>query len=351
MRNTLFTLAAVSALIATPSTQAAELKAGLYAEFDTTKGKILLSLEFEKTPQTVANFVGLAEGTKDSNKPKGTRFYDGLNFHRVIANFMIQGGCPLGTGTGGPGYKFADEIDPTLKHTGPGILSMANSGPATNGSQFFISHKATPPLDGKHTVFGKVVGPADQKVVDAIAKGDKLNSVKIIRVGEKAKAFKGDEAHYKKIIEDKEKAKEKAKTAKFADRMKKEAEQIKKLIAELKKKHKADVVTTESGLRYIVVQKGAGNPPAKGTTISAHYTGTLADGTKFDSSRDRGVPLKFPVGVGRVIPGWDEALLQMKKGEQRILIIPHKLAYGERGAGGSIPPFATLVFDVALVNF
>ena len=347
MRNTLFTLAAVSALIATPSTQAAELKAGLYAEFDTTKGKILLSLEFEKTPQTVANFVGLAEGTKDSNKPKGTRFYDGLNFHRVIANFMIQGGCPLGTGTGGPGYKFADEIDPTLKHTGPGILSMANSGPATNGSQFFITHKATPWLDGKHTVFGKVVGPADQKVVDAIAKGDKLNSVKIIRVGEKAKAFKGDEAHLKKIIEDKEKAK----TAKFADRMKKEAEQIKKLIAELKKKHKADVVTTESGLRYIVVQKGVGNPPAKGTTISAHYTGTLADGTKFDSSRDRGVPLKFQVGVGRVIPGWDEALLQMKKGEQRILIIPHKLAYGERGAGGSIPPFATLVFDVALVNF
>ena len=347
MRNTFFTLAAVSALIATSSTQAAELKAGLYAEFDTTKGKILLSLEFEKTPQTVANFVGLAEGTKDSNKPKGTKFYDGLNFHRVIANFMIQGGCPLGTGTGGPGYKFADEIDPTLKHAGPGILSMANSGPATNGSQFFITHKATPWLDGKHTVFGKVVGPADQKVVDAIAKGDKLNSVKIIRVGEKAKAFKGDEAHFKKIIEDKEKAK----TGKFADRMKKEAEQIKKLIDELKKKHKADVVTTGSGLRYIVVQKGAGNPPAKGTTISAHYTGTLADGTKFDSSRDRGQPLKFPVGVGRVIPGWDEALAQMKKGEQRILIIPHKLAYGERGAGGVIPPFATLVFDVVLVDF
>jgi len=347
MRNTLFTLAAVSALIATSSTQAAELKAGIYAEFDTTKGKILLSLEFEKTPQTVANFVGLVEGTKNSNKPKGTKFYDGLNFHRVIANFMIQGGCPLGTGTGGPGYKFADEIDPTLKHTGPGILSMANSGPATNGSQFFITHKATPWLDGKHTVFGKVVGPADQKVVDAIAKGDKLNSVKIIRVGEKAKAFKGDEAHYKKIIEDKEKAK----TAKFTDRMKKEAEQIKKLITELKEKHKADVVTTKSGLRYIVVQKGTGNSPAKGMTISAHYTGKLADGTKFDSSRDRGQPLKFPVGVGRVIPGWDEALAQMKKGEQRILIIPHKLAYGERGAGNAIPPFATLVFDVALVDF
>jgi peptidylprolyl isomerase len=265
----------------------------------------------------------------------------------VIANFMIQGGCPLGTGTGDPGYKFADEIDATLKHTGPGILSMANAGPGTNGSQFFITHKATPWLDGKHTVFGKVVGEADQKVVNAVAKGDKLNSVKIIRVGEKAKAFKGDEAHYKQIIEDKGKSK----TAKFADRMKKEKEQIDKLIADLKKKHKADVVTTKSGLRYIVVQEGVGNPPAKGTTISAHYTGTLADGKKFDSSRDRGQPLKFPVGVGRVISGWDEALSEMKKGERRMLIIPHKLAYGERGAGGVIPPFATLVFDVALVDF
>ena len=347
MRNILFSWVVVSALFATTTTQAAELKDGLYAEMDTTKGKIVLVLEYEKTPMTVANFVGLAEGTKDSNKPKGTKFYDGLTFHRVIPNFMIQGGCPSGTGTGGPGYKFADEIDATLKHTDPGILSMANAGPGTNGSQFFITHKATPWLDGKHTVFGKVIGPADQKVVNSIAKGDKLNSVKIIRVGEKAKAFKGDEAHYKQIIEDKGKSK----TAKFTDRMKKEKEQIDKLIVDLKKKHKADVVTTKSGLRYIVVQEGVGNPPAKGTTISAHYTGTLADGKKFDSLRDRGVPLKFPVGVKRVIKGWDEALLEMKKGEQRILIIPYDLAYGERGAGGVIPPFATLVFDVALVDF
>ncbi len=347
MRNILFSWVVVSALFVTTTTQAAELKDGLYAEMNTTKGKIMIVLEYEKTPMTVANFVGLAEGTKDSNKPKGTKFYDGLTFHRVIANFMIQGGCPSGTGTGGPGYKFADEIDATLKHTDPGILSMANAGPGTNGSQFFITHKATPWLDGKHTVFGKVVGEADQKVVNAVAKGDKLNSVKIIRVGEKAKAFKGDEAHYKQIIEDKGKSK----TAKFADRMKKEKEQIDKLIADLKKKHKADVVTTKSGLRYIVVQEGVGNPPAKGTTISAHYTGTLADGKKFDSSRDRGQPLKFPVGVGRVISGWDEALSEMKKGERRMLIIPHKLAYGERGAGGVIPPFATLVFDVALVDF
>ena len=331
----------------------ADLNDGVYAEMNTTKGTILLQLEFEKTPITVASFAGLAEGTRPYSKdggepeePEGQPYYDGLIFHRVIPNFMIQGGCPMGAGMGGPGYQFEDEFDDSLQHDGPGILSMANSGPATNGSQFFITHKATPWLDGKHTVFGKVVGPADQKVVNGIAKGDKLNSVRIIRVGEKAKAFKGDEAHFKKIIEDKEKAK----TAKFADRMKKEAEQIKKLIDELKKKHKADVVTTESGLRYIVVQKGAGNPPAKGTTISAHYTGTLADGTKFDSSVDRGVPFEFAIGRGQVIKGWDEGVGSMNVGGKRELIIPPDLAYGDRGAGSVIPPGATLKFEVELID-
>jgi peptidylprolyl isomerase len=203
---------------------------GLYAEMDTSKGKILLQLEFEKTPLTVANFVGLAEGTKDyvnwenagqfmednyilnENKqpigkkpmdqhkhkpePQNKPFYDGLTFHRVIADFMIQGGDPLGTGMGGPGYAFKDEFEPSLKHSGPGILSMANSGPASNGSQFFITHTATPHLDGKHTVFGRVV--EGQDVVNRIAIGDKINSIKILRIGEKAKAFKGDQADFEK---------------------------------------------------------------------------------------------------------------------------------------------------------
>lgn len=141
----------------------------LKAILDTTKGKINIKLFAEETPLTVGNFANLAV--------RG--YYNGLKFHRVIADFMIQGGCPYGTGTGGPGYKFEDEFKPGLRHSKPGILSMANAGPKTNGSQFFITHVPTAWLDGKHTVFGEVVGSDDQKVVDAISQGDTINSITI----------------------------------------------------------------------------------------------------------------------------------------------------------------------------
>jgi len=317
--------------------EATQLEDGLYAKFITSKGDILTWLEFEKTPLTVANFVGLAEGTKESSRGTDVRFYDGLTFHRVIDNFMIQGGCPLGTGTGGPGYKFPDEFDPTLKHDRPGILSMANAGPGTNGSQFFITHVPTPWLDGKHTVFGHVV--SGQDVVNAIKKGDQIKRIEIIRVGEKAKAFKADQAAFDSLLAGLRKTAE--------EKKQKEAAKEQEII----KEKWPNAVTTQSGLKYVVLKEGEGGKPRPGTMVTAHYTGTLLNGKKFDSSVDRGKPFQFPVGAGRVIKGWDEAFLDMKKGEKRVLIIPPHLAYGSRGAGGVIPPNATLVFEVELLDF
>lgn len=313
---------------------------GLYAKIITAKGDILLQLEFEKTPLTVTNFVGLAEGTKNFNDSKGRtsgRYYDGLTFHRVIDNFMIQGGCPLGTGTGGPGYKFPDEFDPSLRHDRPGILSMANAGPGTNGSQFFITHVPTPWLDNKHTVFGHVI--EGQDVVNAIRKGDVITRIEIIRVGDKAKAFKADQASFDKLLQERE--------SKQADLKK---DQHEKELAMIKAKW-PNAQTTASGLMYVVVNKGSDEvKPNPGDMVSAHYTGMFLDGRKFDSSIDRGEPIRFPVGAGRVIKGWDEALLDMTKGEKRILIIPPDLAYGARGRG-PIPPNSTLVFEVELLDF
>ena len=315
----------------------AKLDDGLYAVFTTTKGEIVIKLFYKKVPLTVTNFVGLAEGTKDSSKPKGAPFYDGLKFHRVIKDFMIQGGDPTGTGRGGPGYAFPDELDPSLKHDGPGILSMANSGPNTNGSQFFITHKATPWLDNKHSVFGKVV--SGQDVVNKIEKDDVMKTVRILRIGKDAKAFQADEQSFKKL--------EGVLNESIVKKQKKEADKQAALI----KEKWPNAKTTSSGLMYVITKEGEGPTPQKGQKVKAHYTGTLLSGKKFDSSRDRGKPFEFPVGMRRVIRGWDEAFLSMKKGEQRTLIIPYSLAYGERGRPPTIPPKATLVFDVELIDF
>ena len=305
---------------------------GLYARFNTNKGEILVNLEFEKTPGTVGNFVALAEGNlENSVKPQGTPYYDGLKFHRVIPDFMIQGGCPQGTGTGNPGYKFDDEFHPDLKHDGPGKLSMANAGPGTNGSQFFITHVATDWLDGKHTVFGNVV--EGQDVVDKIEQGDTIEKLEIIREGKAAKNFNAVEA-FRTFEGSREK------------RIAAQREAAKAAMDELA----AGFDETDSGLRYKILQKGDGKKAEKGDMVSVHYKGQLADGTVFDSSYKRKSPIDFQVGVGQVIPGWDEGICMLNVGDKARFVIPSDLAYGSAGAGGVIPPDATLVFDVELVG-
>ena len=305
---------------------------GLYAKFLTSKGDILIKLEHNKTPGTVGNFIGLAKGDlENSIKKQGEPYYDGLKFHRVIPNFMIQGGCPLGTGTGNPGYKFDDEIHKDLKHDSPGILSMANAGPGTNGSQFFITHVPTPWLDGKHTVFGKTVD--GQSVVDSISQDDIIESIEIIAVGDDAKSFNAVES-----FREFEGAK--------AKRIEEEeaAAQI-----ELDK-HSKGFEITKSGLRYQIIQRGSGITPEKNNTVSVHYKGQLIDGTVFDSSYKRNQPIEFKLGVGQVIPGWDEGISLLKVGDKARFVIPSYLAYGSQGAGGVIPPNANLIFDVELVK-
>lgn len=308
------------------------MKDGLYAKFNTSKGEILVALEYEKTPGTVGNFVALAEGNLENKvKPQGTPYYDGLKFHRVIPDFMIQGGCPQGSGAGNPGYQFDDEFHVDLKHDGPGVLSMANAGPGTNGSQFFITHIETPWLDNKHTVFGRVV--EGQDVVDAIAQGDKIESLEIVRVGEEAEAFNPVEAF--RVFE--------------GSRAKRLAEAKAAAEAELDKLA-TGFNKTDSGLRYQIIQEGNGSSPEKGKTVSVHYKGQLPDGTVFDSSYKRNEPIEFPIGVGQVIPGWDEGIQLLKVGDKARLVIPSDLGYGSRGAGGVIPPDATLIFDVELMD-
>ena len=319
----------------------AALGDGVFARITTNRGEIVARLEYEKTPLAVCSFAALAEGKMDACA--GKPFYDGLTFHRVISknngddqDFMIQGGDPLGNGRGGPGYQFPDEFDPSLRHDGPGILSMANAGPGTNGSQFFITLAATSWLDGRHTVFGKVL--EGQQVVNAIKQGDKIQSLTIIRNGNAAQAFRADQAAFDSLLAN---AQEAAITKIKAQR---EIE-LTQIAAQY-----PGLVTDPSGIMYSIKKEGSGQKPKAGSTVQVAYKGMFLSGEVFDASEAHGKPLEFTAGAGEVIPGWDKAILDMKTGEKRLVVIPPDLAYGERGAGGVIPPNSFLVFEMELIG-
>lgn len=341
------------ALVSTQLFAQTKLSDGMYANFITAKGTITTQLYFKETPLTVANFVALAEGTHPDVKAeyKGKPFYDGLKFHRVIADFMIQGGDPKGDGSGEPGYLFPDEIVPTLKHDGPGILSMANRGPATNGSQFFITHVATPHLDGRHTVFGKVI--KGQDVVNAITQDDVIKKVEIIRVGKEAKQFNAAKVFTSGL-----------------DKIKKEEEEKKKkreaLAVETKKmldEYSSKATALPSGVKVYVAEKGSGIKPADGEDVLFDYAGYLTNGILFDTgieslalkhgifnparkAADAYKPLNYKFGDREMfIQGMIEGLLELHKGDKAYIFIPSELGYGSREMG-PIPANSNLVFYV-----
>lgn len=349
---------------------AAVKEEGIFATINTTKGAIVLQLEFEKTPVTVANFISLAQGKNEfvtDSKLKGKPFFDGLKFHRVISDFMIQGGDPQGTGAGGTGYSFKDEFIPELKFDKGGILAMANSGPKTNGSQFFITHKDTPWLNGKHTIFGHVTAGMD--VVNKIAQDDVIKNIVIVQKGTLAKKFKAEKvfANYYNNKAEEERKEAEAKAA--AEKIQKE--KIAALITEKVNyfnSQKATATTTPSGLMYKITQKGTGAKPAAGTTVYFHYSGFFEDGNLFDSSITevaktydkynemrfmQGGYNPFPFEIGKkdgMIPGFIEAINLLSFGDKMTVFIPAKLAYGESGAGGVIPPNATLIFELEIFD-
>lgn len=353
---------------------------GIFAEIETSKGKIIVQLEYKKTPITVANFISLAEGTNASvtdEKLKGKHFYDGLKFHRVIADFMIQGGDPLGNGSGGPGYAFKDEFT-DAKFDKAGILAMANSGPKTNGSQFFITHKETSWLNGKHTIFGYVI--KGQDVVNAIKQDDVINKITIVRKGADAKKFDATKTFADYMAN---KGGDDAKEAAMAaENQKKQAELEAQKKAEYLKTYgpvvtakakylndtKATATETATGLRYKIIQTGTGKKPADGANVLINYAGYLEDGSLFDSSiesvnKDFGKydenrakqngyqPFPFPYGKkDGLIPGFIEGLNLMSLGDKALIFIPAKLGYGERGAGNVIPPNANIIFEIEMTE-
>lgn len=342
---------------------------GLYAEITTNKGTIIVKLNFEKAPITVANFVSLAEGknTFTSKECEGKPFYDGLKFHRVIPEFMIQGGDPLGNGSGDAGYLFEDEIS-DLRFEKGGLLAMANSGPGTNSSQFFITHVATPWLDGKHTIFGQVVDKG-MDVVNAIQQDDNIVTITIIRNGTEAKKFDAVKVFSNYFSQELENQKKQvlldAENKKLYDAKYKEVKD--KKVAYLNA-IKGNTTKTSSGLAYKITTKGNGKKPKNGQQIFIHYAGFLENGELFDSSLQdiskifgkfdqrrcdarQYIPIPFEAGKkDGMIPGFIEGIEKLSFGDKAVIFIPSNLGYGAQGAGTVIPPNANIIFEIELLE-
>ncbi len=339
---------------------------GLYAKIETNKGTIIVQLDYEKAPITVANFVTLAEGKNEfitNENLKNRPFYDGLKFHRVIKDFMIQTGDPLGTGSGDTGYKFMDEIS-DLKFDKSGVLAMANNGPTTNSSQFFITHLETPWLEGKHTIFGQVVEKG-MEVVNKIEQDDFVQKVTVLRNGEAAKKFDAVKTFrdYYAVEAENQKKKTEIETALNA-KFKAVFDQKAAYFTALKTKS----TKTTSGLQYVITKKIGGKNPKSGADIFIHYAGFFENGSLFDSSiedvsktfgkydgsraaQNGYQPLPFQAGKkDGMIPGFIEGIEKLSFGDKAVIFIPSKLGYGETGSSGVIPPNANLIFEIELLE-
>jgi len=322
-------IAIFSILISTLSF--ANLDDGIYAHIQTNKGEIIVELAYKKAPLTVTNFIALAEGTKQNNKGLGTPYYDGLSFHRVIDQFMIQGGDPNGDGTGGPGYMFADEFS-DLIHDGPGVLSMANSGPNTNGSQFFITHVPTPWLDGKHSVFGSVVKGMD--VVNAIVQGDTIETVKIERIGDEANEFIANEDSFNALVL-------KANEAIIAQQELRLQNFESYVVSNF-----PGAIQDELGYFTTITKKGNGSFASMGQIVTVDIALSANTG---EVMRPPGSPIPFPLGTGEIISIIETNVQKMTIGEERTAIATYESVFGN-APSGNIPQDAFLIFNLILIS-
>lgn len=324
-------LIAVAITFVACSTAARDLPDGLYAELETSRGDIVVRLFSERAPLTVMNFVGLAEGTIDNDHAPGEPYYDGLTFHRVEPGFVIQGGDPSGDGTGGPGYRFPTETHPELRHDKPGIVAMANSGPDTNGSQFYITMGPTPHLDGGYNVFGEVV--EGMEVVNAIEVGDRMSEVSILRYGADAEAYEATQAGFDELV-----------AGIRAERELRRAQAKREELAAIRERYPNLEEYEDTGLLLATIEPGTGSTPTQGDEVELHIVWTLADGTQLDSTRDRGQPQRYVYLRDRLIEGLELAIGTLQVGERTIAVIPPELWNANRPP--VIPEDSYVIFDV-----